>query len=338
MGVTARALVLTRRPESGHDLECFEVRTIPLPELRPGEILVRSTELSVDPSMILRLRMDTYAPAFELGQPVEGRAVGEVIDSRSPHIATGTWVVHFGGWQDVAIVDASDVVVASPARGLPPHAWLHVLGAPGLTAYVGLMEVARMREGDRVWVSAASGAVGSVAAQLAKARGASVVIGSTGGREKAARLVEQKGLDAGLDHRAGGLAQQVRAVSPSGVDVYFDNVGGDHLEAALDVLTVGGRIAACGMISRYSGEESPAPRNLSRLVSSRIRMQGFLVLDHLHRREEFEDEMRDLVLGGQVVVDVEWFAGLESIPRAVASLLSGEKSGKALVSVQSEEP
>ena len=333
MGLKSRALVLTRRPDDGYDLECFELGERVLPQLGDGQVMVRSTEISVDPSMILRLRMATYAPAFEIGEPVEGRAVGQVVESRSDSVQVGTWVVHFGGWQDHAVIDAADCVTIAPTSGLPPHTWLHVMGAPGLTAYVGMVLIAQMREGDRVWVSAASGAVGGIAAQLAKARGASLVIGSTGGPEKAARLVTESGLDVGLDYRAGRLVDQIREVSPGGIDVYFDNVGGDHLEAALDVMSVGGRIAACGMISRYSGGTSPAPHNLTRLVSSRVRMEGFLVLDHLDRRSEFEQNMKGLVEDGRVVVSVEWFNGLESIPRALASLTSGEKTGKALVTV-----
>jgi NADPH-dependent curcumin reductase CurA len=192
---------------------------------------------------------------------VEARAVGQVVQSAADGWAEGDWVLCWGGWRDYAVVDASKAIRIQPRRGLP-HTWLHVLGVPGLTAYIGLVEVARLQPGDRVWVSAAAGAVGSVAAQLARARGASLVIGSAGGAGKARYLSSTLGLDAAVDYRAGHLAEQMRSVAPEGVDLYFDNVGGDHLEAAIDLLRTGGRAAICGMISGHAKPPGPGPGNL----------------------------------------------------------------------------
>jgi NADPH-dependent curcumin reductase CurA len=192
---------------------------------------MRSAAISVDPSMIPRLQVATYAPAFLLGAAIEARAVGQVVRSADDGWAEGDWAVYWGGWRDLAVISAASALRIYPSDAVQPHMWLHVLGVPGLTAYVGLTQVARVQPGETVWVSAATGAVGSVAAQLAKARGAGRVIGSTGGTGKARYLTETLGLDAAVDYRASDLRSQLRQAAPDGIDVYFDNVGGDHLEA-----------------------------------------------------------------------------------------------------------
>jgi NADPH-dependent curcumin reductase CurA len=329
--VTARELVLSRRPDGRIDAGCFTLVQRQLPALSPGQLHVRTDCFSVDPSMIPRLSEDTYAPAFGLGVAIEARAVGRVVQSTAEGWAEGDWAVCWAGWRDHAIVEASQAIRIEPRGGLPPHTWLHVLGVPGLTAYVGLVELARMQPGDRVWVSAAAGAVGSVAAQLAKARGASLVIGSTGGPDKARYLTDTLGLDAAVDYRAGDLASQLRRAAPEGIDLYFDNVGGDHLEAAIDLLRTNGRAAICGMISGYVKPPAPPPGNLAQLIIKRLRLEGFLVLDHLHRRAAFEEQVLPLVEDGMLHSEVTIFDGLESAPQALLSLLDGAKLGKALV-------
>jgi NADPH-dependent curcumin reductase CurA len=329
--VTVRELVLSRRPHGRIDPECFTLVERELRVLSPGQLLVRADCFSVDPSMIPRLSADTYAPAFELGVTVEARAVGQVVQSTADGWSEGDWAVCWGGWRDYAVVDASAAIRIEPRNGLPPHTWLHALGVPGLTAYVGLVDVARLRPGDRVWVSAATGAVGSMAAQLAKARGASLVIGSAGGADKARYLTGTLGLDAAVDYQAGDLAGQLRNVAPEGIDLYFDNVGGDHLEAAIDLLRTGGRAAICGMISGYGKPRALGPGNLTQLIVKRLRLEGFLVLDHLQRRSAFEAEVRPLVEGGTLHARVTMFDDLENAPRALLSLLNGAKLGKALV-------
>jgi NADPH-dependent curcumin reductase CurA len=329
--VTARELVLRRRPRGRIEPESFGLAERELPALAPGQLLIRAECFSVDPSMIPRLSADTYAPAFDLGVAVEARAVGQVVESTADGWSVGDWAVCWGGWRDYAVVEARAGIRIEPGDGLPPDTWLHVLGVPGLTAYVGMVDIARIQPGDRVWVSAAAGAVGSVAAQLARARGAALVIGSAGGAEKTRYLTETLGLDAAVDYRAGHLAQQLRAIAPGGIDLYFDNVGGDHLEAAIDLLRVGGRAAICGMISGYGKPPQPGPRNLAQLIVKRLRLDGFLVLDHLHRKAAFEAEVRPLVESGVLRSEVTVFDGLESAPRALLSLLDGAKLGKALV-------
>jgi NADPH-dependent curcumin reductase CurA len=329
--VTARELVLSRRPEGRIDPGCFTLLKRKLPALSPGQLQVRTDCFSVDPSMIPRLSADTYAPAFGLGVAVEARAVGQVMQSTAEGWAEGDWAVCWAGWRDHAIVEASQAIRIEPRSGLPPHTWLHVLGVPGLTAYIGLVEIAQMQPGDRVWVSAAAGAVGSVAAQLARARGASLVIGSAGGADKARYLTDTLGLDAAVDYRAGDLVGQLRGVAPEGIDLYFDNVGGDHLEAAIDLLRTDGRAAICGMISGYGKPPAPAPCNLTQLIIKRLRLEGFLILDHLHRMAAFEEQVLPLVEDGLLHSQVTIFDGLESAPQALLSLLDGAKLGKALV-------
>jgi NADPH-dependent curcumin reductase CurA len=329
--VTARELVFFRRPRGRIEPDCFTLADRKLPALSPGQLLIRADCFSVDPSMIPRLSADTYAPAFELGVAVEARAVGQVVESTADGWSAGDWAVCWGGWRDYAVVEAGAAIRIEPGPGLPPDTWLNVLGVPGLTAYVGMVDVARIQPGDRVWVSAAAGAVGAVAAQLAKARGAALVIGSAGGAQKARYLTETLGLDGAVDYRAGDLAGQLRTFAPDGIDLYFDNVGGDHLEAAIDLLRVGGRAAICGMISGYGKPPQPGPGNLAQLIVKRLRLDGFLVLDHLDRGAAFEAEVRPLVESGTLRSEVTVFDGLESAPRALLSLLDGTKLGKALV-------
>jgi NADPH-dependent curcumin reductase CurA len=329
--ISSHEIVLTRRPHGQVEPDCFVLVKRKLPALEPGQLLVRTDCFSVDPSMIPRLFTDTYAPAFTVDAAIEARAVGQVVQSTADGWSEGDWAMCWAGWRDYAAIDAHEAIRIEPRADLPPHTWLHVLGAPGLTAYVGLVDIARIQAGERVWVSAAAGAVGSIAAQLAKARGAALVIGSAGGPEKARYLTETLGLSAGINYRAGHLAEQLRAAAPEGIDLYFDNVGGDHLEAAIDLLRTGGRAAICGMISGYGKASQPAPGNLAQLIVKRLRLEGFLVLDHLHRRAAFEEEVLPLVEDGTLRTRVTIFDGIDSAPRALLSLLDGAKLGKALV-------
>ena len=332
MGVAVnRAVVLSRRPSGVEDTDCFDLVDRPLRELAAGEVLVRATAVSADPSMIPRLATATYAPAFEIGAPIESRGVGQVVKSRSDRVPVGATVLHSGGWQELAVLDEAAVELIAPTDGLTADLWLHVLGAPGLTAYVGIESVARVRPGDVVWVSAVTGAVGSVAAQLAKARGASVVIGSTGGAEKVDYARSVLGIEHCVDYQQGDLLEQLRRIAPDGIDVYFDNVGGSHLEAALRLLRIGGRVAACGMISGYGQPDVRGVRELSKVITSRLTMRGFLVTDHLDERPAFQAEARRLIADGTLRYGIARFEGLSEAPKALASLRSGSKLGKALI-------
>jgi NADPH-dependent curcumin reductase CurA len=240
---------------------------VPVPELAAGEVLVRNAYLSVDPYM--RGRMDdvlSYAAPYEVGQAMDGGAVGEVVASRDPSLPVGTSVQHELGWRTHAVVPAADAVVVDPHEAPLPQ-YLGVLGMPGMTAWVGLFDVAQVRQGETVWVSAAAGAVGSLAGQLARLAGCRVV-GSAGGADRCRYVVEELGFDACVDHAAGDLEGRLREVLPSGLDVYFDNVGGSHLRAALALANPYGRFVECGMISSYGGSPEPVD-NLSLVVGKR---------------------------------------------------------------------
>lgn len=329
---TAREVHLVRRPR-GHAVPGdFAVVSTPVARPGPGQVLVRTLAFSVDPYM--RGRLDdapSYAPPFALGEPMSGGAIGEVVDPGDSGLEVGAVVEHGLGWREIALVDASAVRPVDPA-GLPLTAFLGVLGMTGLTAWVGLVDVAAMREGDTVFVSGAAGAVGSVAGQLARARGAARVIGSAGGPDKARHLVADLGYDAGLDHRAGDLSGQLAAAAPGGIDVYFDNVGGDHLRAAIASANQHARMALCGSISGYdAAAPAPGPDNLSSIVGKRLRLEGFIVSDFVDRRAEFRTEVSGLVADGRIVARETVSRGIDSAIGAFLGLFTGANTGKAVV-------
>ena len=304
--------------------------------------LVRNTWTSVDAALRLRLREKAppgYFPAFPLGQAMDGvMTVGEVVESRADGYAPGDTVRHAAGWRDYAVVPAGsralggigaltkvDVSLA-PA---PEH--LGVLGPAGYTAYAGLLHVAGLRDGDVVWVSAAAGSVGSLVAQLAKLRGHRVV-GSAGSPEKVRYLRDELGLDAAFDHRSGPVADLLRQAAPDGIDVYFDNVGGDHLEAALGALRKSGRVALCGMVAEYEAEMPlPGPRNLMLAVTKDLTIRGFRVSSLTHLVPEMTRELAVLVRAGRLRCRETVVEGLANAPAALAGLLHGENLGKTLV-------
>jgi hypothetical protein len=303
-------------------------------EPRDGEIVVRNAIVSVDPYMRGRMNEGkSYVPQFELGAPMEGAAVGTVVSSRDPGMPEGTEVMHGLGWRDYAVLPAKHAR-AIDATTAAPSAYLGVLGVTGLTAWVGLFVVADMKAGDSVFVSAASGAVGSVAGQLAKMHGARRVVGSAGSDEKAAYLRDELGFDAAFNYKSGDARALLRDAAPEGIDVYFDNVGGAQLEAALASLNPFGRIAACGMISQYN-EQTPGPRNLALVVSKRIRMQGFIVLDHEDRRAAFLADVVPALRDGSLKSPETFVDGLENAPEALVDMLrgGGKHLGKVLVRV-----
>ncbi|HEU5472486.1 MAG TPA: NADP-dependent oxidoreductase, partial [Actinophytocola sp.] len=247
-------------------------------------------------------------------------------------------VAHALGWREHAVVDAGSVGLGGvgtlrrvDTSIAPAETYLGVLGGPGLTAYVGLLEVAALREGDIVWISAAAGAVGGLAAQIAKLRG-HYVVGSAGSDEKVRMLLDDYGLDAAFNYRAGPVAEQLRAAAPDGIDVYFDNVGGEHLEAAIDALQVHGRVTVCGMISQYNATEpTPAPRNLGMIIAKRLAIRGMLVMDHTDLRPAFYREMSDWIRRGEVRYQETEFSGLRNAPDAFLAMLDGHNIGKMLV-------
>ncbi|CAM2883241.1 NADP-dependent oxidoreductase [Saccharomonospora xinjiangensis] len=329
---TAKEVRLASRPEGTPTLDNFAVAEVEVPKPDAGHILVRNTWLSVDPYMRGRMSAArSYVAPFEVGKVMDGGAIGEVVESNADGVAVGDVVLHGLGWRTHAVLNPSRVRVLDP-EAAPVQAHLSVLGMPGLTAYAGLFDVAGMREGDTVFVSGAAGAVGSIVGQLARLRGAGRVIGSAGSAEKVRWLRDDLGFDVAFNYKDGPVRDQLREAAPGGVDVYFDNVGGDHLEAAISALNVHGRIAVCGMISQYNATEpAPAPRNLAQIIAKRFTMRGFLVGDHEHLRQEFLDEVGPLVRDGRIAYTETVVRGIERAPHAFLDLLSGGNTGKMLV-------
>jgi NADPH-dependent curcumin reductase CurA len=275
----------------------------------------------------------SYVPPFRVGEALQGGAVGEVVESAADGFKPGDVVLHGLGWREYALVDARSAAKVDPSVA-PLGAYLGVLGMTGLTAYAGLLRTAEFKPGDRVFVSSAAGAVGQVVGQLARHRGAARVIGSAGSAAKVAYLKDELGFDEAFDYHDGPVREQLKRAAPEGIDVYFDNVGGEHLEAAISALNVHGRITVCGMISVYNATEpTPAPRNLAMLIGKRITMRGMLVGDHSDLRDAFVAEVAPLVADGSIRHRETVFEGLEKAPEAFLAMLRGEGHGKNLVKI-----
>ncbi|MFB9239692.1 NADP-dependent oxidoreductase [Plantactinospora siamensis] len=328
---TGREIHLASRPEGWPSAENFRLVEAPVPTPGPGQVLVRNTLMSVDPYMRGRMNdAKSYVPPFRLDAPLEGGALGEVVASEADGFAPGDTVLHGLGWREYALLDAGAGRKVDPTIA-PVNTYLSVLGLTGQTAYAGLLEVAAMRPGDTVFVSAAAGAVGSLVGQIAKLKGAARVIGSAGSPAKVKRLGEL-GFDAAFDYHDGPVRESLRAAAPDGIDVYFDNVGGDHLEAAISAFNVHGRAAICGMIAQYNSAEPPAaPRNLAQVVGKRLTLRGFLVNDHNDLRDRFVADMSGWLRDGAIRYDETVVDGIERAPEAFLGLLRGENLGKMLV-------
>lgn len=328
----SRYITITDYPQGTPARELFELHETELAALDDGEVRVRNTWLSVDPYMRGRMSgVKTYIDPFELNEPLQGAAVGEVIESRDPNFPVGTKVRHMAGWRDIAQLPGNQLEPL-PAFEVPEQAYLGVLGMPGMTAWTGLNRIAEMQEGDNVLVSGAAGAVGSLAVQLAKAKGGTVV-GIAGSQEKLDWL-ESKGVKA-VSYKGKNAAQLTEALNeacPEGFDVYYENVGGICLEAALNNLRVGARIAVCGMIARYN-EEAPSagPGNLAMILIRRARMEGFIVFDHWANYPAFLEEVGPQVASGQIDYEETIEEGLERTPDAFLKLFEGANRGKMLV-------
>lgn len=326
----ARAWTLVSRPEGTPDANNFALTDIDLPTLDAGMIRVRNLWLSVDPYMRGRMSdVKSYVPPFEIGAPLQGGAVGEIVESRADGFAVGDRVVHMAGWRDEAVLPAAGVQKI-PAGDIPEQHYLGALGMPGMTAWFGLLAVAEAKPGETVFVSAAAGAVGSTVVQIARAKGMTV-IGSAGGADKVA-LVRELGADAAIDYKAdGSLVRALQAAAPDGIDVYFDNVGGKHLDAALACARDRARFANCGMIDGYNGGEPVQLRYVMRIVAARIRLQGFIVSDFQSRISEFHEGMGALMQAGKVRSRETVKDGLEATPDAFLALFTGGNVGKMLV-------
>jgi hypothetical protein len=307
----------------------FELKEIDLPPLADGQVRVRNLWLSVDPYMRGRMNdVKSYVPPFQIGEPMDGGAIGEVVESKADGLNPGDLVQHMGGWRDEAIIP-SRTAQKLPDLGAPPERFLGVLGVTGATAYFGLLDAAHAKEGDIVFVSAAAGAVGSVVVQIAKARGM-VVIASAGGSEKC-EFVRSLGVDQVVDYKAGPIAKGLRAAAPEGIDVYFDNVGGDHLDAAFAAARNNARFAICGMIEGYNDPTPMSFRFVQRIISARIALKGFIVFDYFPRMAEFYRDMGPWLASGAVKSRETVVDGLENTPDAFLGLFKGENMGKMLV-------
>ncbi len=322
-----REVALAARPRGLPQESDFELRDAPEPELRAGDVRVRNVFVSVDPYMRSRMTgIRTYVPGYDVGDVVDGGAVGRVVESRDDRFAEGDWVLSTLGWREGGVADGDRLRKLDPGLA-PPSTALGVLGMPGLTAWVGLVDIGDAKEGETLYVSGAAGAVGSVAAQIAGLKGLRV-LGSAGSEEKVEWL-RSLGIEA-FDYRT----TPAKEALADGIDLYFDNVGGEQLESAIFALRPFGRVIACGAISRYNDERpEPGPRNLGLVVTRRLRVQGFIVLDHFDRYAAFLAEVGPWVRDGKIACRETFVDGIENVPAAFAGLFRGDNVGKMLVRV-----
>lgn len=332
-----RRWLLARRPAGRPVVDDFELESAPIPEPGPGEVLLRTLYLSVDPYMRGRMReRDSYAASWSLGEPMQAAAVGEVVTSNHPAFDDGDVAVGSLVWAEYAVANGDDLTPVDPSIA-PVSTALGVLGMPGRTAYFGVTELARPRPGDTAVVSAAAGAVGSVAAQLCSMAGARVV-GIAGSDRKVEFLTDECGIDAAIDRRQESVPDALDEHCPDGIDVYFDNVGGEITDAVFERLAVDARVAVCGQIALYNEEVVPnGPRKLWTLIENRASVEGFLVGDYAPRFEEATNRLGALLASGDLAYRETVTEGIERAPQAFIGLFEGENVGKQLVNVSDYE-
>jgi NADPH-dependent curcumin reductase CurA len=329
------SVVLKRRPRGEPVPEDFGIEQDAIPTAGPGEVVTRTIWLSIDPYMRGRLREEqTYAVAIQIGEVMTGETVGEVIASSHADFVPGEIVVGARGWQTHSVTPG-DRLVKITKGAAPLSAYLGVLGMPGATAYAGVTEICKPKAGETFVVSAASGAVGSVAGQIAKRAGARVV-GIAGGSEKCLWVQDSLGFDDCVDHRALDLGQELRAACPNGIDCYFENVGGAVQAAVFEQLNAFSRVAMCGMVSQYNAPTMPPGPNLGFVVGKRVLIQGFIVSDRPARINEWRAMAEPLVADGSLVYREDVISGLENAPDALTGILSGRNFGKLLVRVAAD--
>lgn len=328
----SREIRLKSRPLGIPKESNFELVEVTVPDLDENELLIRNLYMSVDPYM--RGRMDdlkSYIPPFQIGQTLEGGSVGEVLESNNNQFKPGDNVVSFLGWREYFVSDGTGLTKIDPVN-VPVQTYLGTLGMPGLTAYCGLLEIGKPAKGETVFVSAASGAVGSIVSQIAKIKGCRV-IGSAGSDEKVSWLKEEAGVDEAFNYKsAGDLVETVGRLNPNGIDIYYENVGGRHLEAALEHMNKYGRLVMCGMIDQYNATEpSVGPTNLGYVISKQLRMQGFIVIDYMDRMPKFYADMSKWVAEGKIKWKETIMEGIEEAPAAFIGLFEGKNFGKMVV-------
>jgi NADPH-dependent curcumin reductase CurA len=329
-----REIRLKNRPEGLPRESDFELAEVELPEPAEGEIMVQNIYMSVDPYMRGRMHdRKSYMPPFQLGKPLEGGCVGRVIESKNGPFQVGDYVVGMLGWREYFLSDGQGLFKIEPGIA-PIQAYLGTLGMPGLTAYAGLLFIGKPKEGETVFVSAAAGAVGSVVCQIAKLRGCRVV-GSAGSDDKVSWLLDEAGIDAAFNYKkVADVTTEVGKHFPKGIDVYFENVGGVHLEAALEHMNNYGRIVMCGMISMYNATEPvPGPTNLAYIIGKKLTMQGFIVIDHFDKMQQFYTDMAKWISEKRMKWKETVVDGLENAPGAFTGLFKGENFGKMIVRI-----
>jgi NADPH-dependent curcumin reductase CurA len=323
-------VLLASRPTGWVSEDNFRIESVPVPQPREGEVLVKNAFLSLDPYMRGRMNEGkSYAAKQEIGEVMIGGTVGEVLESRHPKFAKGDKVLGMLGWQQYGLSDGKGLNKVDASR-VPLSAYLGVLGMPGVTAWVGLLDICQPKAGETVLVSAASGAVGSVVGQIAKIKGCRAV-GIAGGKAKCDYVVNELGFDACVDYKAGRLNDDLKAALPAGVDCYFENVGGEILDAALRRMNAFSRIAVCGLISQYNATEPYGVKAIQSILTNRIRMQGFIVSDRMELWPKALPELAGWVAAGKIKYRETVTQGLENAPKAFIGLLKGENLGKQLV-------
>jgi NADPH-dependent curcumin reductase CurA len=327
-----RQWLYAKQPVGKIGQDTFQWHEGPIPVPRDGEVLVRTRMLSLDPANRAWMMGKTYRDALEPGQVMSGFAIGEVVESKAGGLKAGDIVEGDWGWQDYAALPARRLTKRT--TNAPLELLIGPLSVTGLTAYFGLLEVGQPKPGDTVLVSAAAGAVGSMVGQIAKLAGCRVV-GTAGGADKCAWLVRELGFDAAVDYKAGGVRRAIAAAAPDGIDIYFDNTGGPVLDAALSLMNLRGRIVCCGNVSQYDVEK-PAPGPMAvpgLIVTKRLRMEGFIVMDFYDRRADAEARLAQWISGGRIKAELDIFDGLERAPEALIGLFEGNNRGKRAVRV-----
>ena len=330
----SREIRLKNRPEGLPRETDFELAEVELSEAGEGEILVQNIYMSVDPYMRGRMNdRKSYIPPFQLGKPLDGGCVGRVIASKNGPFQVGDYVYGMLGWREYFVSDGKELVKVDPAMA-PAQSYLGTLGMPGLTAWVGLLYIGKPKKGETVFVSGAAGAVGSVVCQIAKLKGCRVV-GSAGSDEKVSWLLNEAGVDAAFNYKkADDIIAEVGKHCPKGIDVYFENVGGAHLEAALEHMNPHGRIVMCGMISMYNATQPvPGPTNLAYIIIKQLTMQGFIVTDHYDKIQQFYSDMGKWMAEGKIKWKETVVDGIENAPKAFIGLFKGENFGKMIVKI-----
>ena len=332
--IVSKEIILRRRPVGLPTEDDFELAHSMVPEVTAGEVLVRNIYMSVDPYMRGRMTAGrSYVPPFDLGKPLEGRCVGQVVQSKREDFHLGDYVLSMRGWREYYLSDGSDLTRVD-GKAAPIQAYLGILGMTGLTGYVGLLDMGQPKAGETVLVSAASGAVGATVCQIAKIKGCHVV-GSAGSDHKVKWLMEEAGVDAAFNYKkVEDLLAELTKHCPQGIDVLFENVGGEHLEAAIEHMNTHGRIVLCGMISQYNAtERPPGPKNLFLAISKRLSLKGFIVSDHLDRQPQFHADMQTWIAEDRIRWKETIVEGIEKAPRAFIGLFEGANFGKMLVKV-----